>query len=242
MSSLRLALRRLLHAPGFSIVAIITLALGLGANTAIFSLVDGVLLRPLSFPQPQQLVTVETSIPEFAQKFPAFPVNARSYDVWRSQSKLLAAITILQPNAWVLSGSGQPRRVSGVTASAGLFQTLGIAPRLGRGFLASEDAPGKNHVVVISDAFWRAQFHADPNVIGQSVDLDGHPNLIVGVLPASAHLPHGAELGPFFSAGAGDQAIDVVQPLGRDTSHAPPVGQFNFLAIARMKPGVSATQ
>lgn len=244
MRALRLALRRLAQAPGFAIIAIFTLALGIGANTAIFSLVDGVLLRPLTFPHPEQLVALEQSIPEFAQKFPAFPVNARSFFVWRRDSKLLAGISILQPNNWVLSsnGSGSPTRISGAMVSAGIFRTLGVTPLLGRGFLPEEDLPGKNYVVMLSNEFWRSQFHSDPSVIGRIVDLDGHPNQIVGVLPESLHFPHGAELGQFFAPSGGDAPMQVFQPLGTDVSQGRNVGNFNYLAIVRMKPGVNAAQ
>jgi len=234
----------LAQAPGFSTIAILTLALGIGANTAIFSLVDGVLLRPLTFPHPEQLVALEQSIPEFAQKYPAFPVNARSYFVWRRDSKLAAGISILQPASWVLStnGSGSPQRISGATVSAGIFRTLGIAPQLGRGFLPEEDLPGKNHEVMLSHAFWRNQFHADPSVVGRTVDLNGHPYQIVGVLPSSLRFPHGSELGQFFAPGSGDEPMQVFQPLGTDVSQGQNVGNFNYLAIVRMKPGVRAAQ
>src|SRR6185312_15724492 len=139
-------------------------AIGIGATTAIFSLVDNVLLRPLAFAQPGELVVLHQSIPQFAQKYPFFPVNGRAFDTWRKSSKLLAGIALLQPNSWVLTGSGEPRRVSGAIVTSGMFPLLGVRPRLGRDFTAADDQPGHNHIVLLTDAYWRSQFHADPSV------------------------------------------------------------------------------
>lgn len=231
-----LVLRRLAHAPGFALVAVLSLALGIGATTAIFSIVDGVLLRPLAYPQPQQLVALYQSIPEFAQKYPVFPVNAASYNVWRRDSKLLSGIALFQPNDWVLSGAGRPVQVSGGIITASMFQVLGVEPRLGRGFLASEDQPGANHVVILTDGFWRSQFHADPQVIGRTIDLDGKPNQIVGVMPPGLEFPQGSEMGPFFGA-TGERAMQLFQPAGINFATARNIGNFNYFAVARLRPG-----
>lgn len=243
MHDLRLAFRRLAHERAFALVAILTLAVGIGANTAIFSIVDGVLLRPLDFAQPQQLVAIDQSVPQFVSKYPYFPVNARSYQQWQQNSKLLTNIALLQPSSWVLTMSGsEPLQVYGASISATMFPTLGVTPQLGRNFTAAEDQPGKNHEIILGHAFWRSEFHADPGVIGRTIDLDGSPNVIVGVMPASLRFPHGAELGSFFGAQATGHPVQVFQPLGINFANAPTVGNFNYFGVARMKPGVTASE
>ncbi|MGH9466439.1 MAG: ADOP family duplicated permease [Terriglobales bacterium] len=240
MHELRLAFRRLAHQRGFALVAILTLAVGIGANTAIFSLVDSVLLRPLAFVHPQQLVVLDQSIPQFVNKYPYVPTDADSYHQWQLHSKLISAIGLLQPEDWVLSGAGQPRQVYGAEISATLFPMLGVEPSLGRNFTAAEDQPGANHEILLSAAFWRTEFHSNPAVIGTTVDLNGSPNTIVGVLPASLAMPHGSELGPFL--GAVDHPMQIFRPAGINFAQAPSWGNFNNFVVARLKPGVSVGQ
>lgn len=243
MHDLRLALRRLTHERAFALVAILTLAVGIGANTAIFSIVDGVLLRPLDFPQPRQLVALFASIPQFASKFPYFPVNAGAYHQWRQQSKLLSNIAIMQSDSWVLTAPGsEPREVYGATVTASMFPTLGVAPRLGRNFTAAEDQPGRNNAIIISDAFWRSEFHADPAVIGRTVDLNGSPNVIVGVMPAALRFPNPTTLAPAFGSEQLEQPMQIFRPAGIDFTTARSVGNFNYFSIARLKPGVTPAQ
>lgn len=242
MRDFRLAFRRLAHQSGFALVAILTLAVGIGANTAIFSLVDGVLLRPLAFPQPEQLVSLDESIPQFVGKYPFFPVNAASFHAWEQQSKLLAGAAILQPNTWVMTGNGEPQQVHGAIISAGMFKVLGVPPRLGRDFLASEDVHNQNHVVILSDAFWQSQFHADPGILGRTIDLDGTACQIVGVMPPNFPFPYGEELGTFFGSGLSGGPMQIFRPAGVDFASAPVVGNFNYLTFARLKPGVTAAQ
>ena len=242
MRDFRLAFRRLVHQKGFALVAIMTLAVGIGANTAIFSLVDGVLLRPLAYPQPEQLVSLDESIPQFVGKYPFFPVNASSFHAWEQQSKLLSGIAIMQPSTWVMTGNGEPRQVNGATISAGMFKVLGVPPRLGRDFLASEDLHNQNHVVILSDAYWRSQFHADPGILGRTIDLDGTACQIVGVMPPDFPFPYGEELGSFFGSGLNGGPMQIFRPAGVDFATAQVVGNFNYLSFARLKPGVTATQ
>ncbi|HXR98059.1 MAG TPA: ABC transporter permease [Terriglobales bacterium] len=243
MQVLRHALRRLVHDPGFALVAVLTLALGIGATTAMFSLVDGVLLRPLNFPHPEQLVSLDQSIPQFTGKYPFFPVNAASFAAWRRDSKLLANIGLVEPNDWVLTQPGaRPREVYGALVSASLFPTLGVAPLLGRTPTASEDQPNQNHVVLLSYPFWKSEFHADPSVLGRVISLNGTPHQIIGVLPASLHFPHGSELGTFYGGTGGDHPAQIFKPLGLDLANANAIGQFNYFAVARIRPGVQPQQ
>lgn len=236
-----MVLRRLLGAPGFVAIAILTLAIGIGANTAIFSIVDGVLLRPLSFPQPQRLILLTQSIPQFAQKYPEFPVNARFFRAWQQLSKTLDSLALMQPDNWVLTGAGQPQQVSGADITAGMFSTLGVRPSLGRDFNANDDRPGKTHVIILSYGYWRSQFHGDPGVVGRIIDLDGAPNQIVGVMPASLQYPNTISLLSFFGGNA-VKPILLFRPLGIDYAKAQPLGNFNYVCFARMKPGVTPEQ
>lgn len=241
LRDLRLALRQLAHAPGFAAVAILTLAIGIGANVAIFSVINGALLEPLSYPQPQQLISVHQSIPQFAQKYPYFPANARSYYVWRQQAQRLAAIAIFQPQTYDLTGAGEPRQVSGDDISADMFQVLEVRPLLGRAFTARDDTPNNNNVVILSNGFWQSQFQGSASVLGKTVDLDGHADQIIGVMPATFQFPYGEELGPMIG-GPGGKPPEVFHPLGLNYATAGQLGEFNYGCLARLRPGVSVAQ
>ncbi len=242
--SLRQCLRRLRQQPFFSLLAVLTLALGLGANVAIFSIVNGALLHPLSFPAPDRLITLNESIPQFAAKYPYFPVNAASYYVLAQRSHTLARLALASAESWVLTAPGEtPTEVHGAGVTASMFSTLGVKPELGSDFTAAEDQPGKNDVVILTDAFWRAQFHTDPGVIGRTADLNGLPVVIVGVMPPSLHFPDpGALDGSFF--GKNPEGLSLFRPLGLNYARAADeaVGDYNYLCIARMRPGVTLTQ
>lgn len=179
-SDLRYAFRQLTKNPGFAAVAILTLALGIGACTAIFSVVDGVLLRPLDYPHSEQIVAIrETDIP----KFPEFSVSPPNYLDWEKQTKswqYLAAYAGAQIN---LTGEGEPQRLVGVKATAHYFDVYRIQPVLGRWFVPEEDADGKNHVVVLSYPFWQRVFGGERKIIGRSIQLDGQPYIVIGVAP-----------------------------------------------------------
>jgi putative ABC transport system permease protein len=181
LNDFRYALRQLIKAPSFTIVAILTLALGIGACTAIFSVVNTVLLRPLDYPNPDRLVIIrETQLP----KFPEFSVAPPNYIDWEKQAKsyeYLAATTSASLN---LTGEGEPQRLIGVKATAHYFDVYGVKPLLGRFFLPDEDAVGKNHVVVLSYGFWQRLFGGARDVVGRSVQLNGEPYQIVGVAPS----------------------------------------------------------
>jgi putative ABC transport system permease protein len=180
LNDFRYALRQLIKAPSFTIVAILTLALGIGACTAIFSVVNTVLLRPLDYPGPDRLVIIrETQLP----KFPEFSVSPPNFIDWQKQAnsyEYLAATTSAGLN---LTGEGEPQRLIGVKATAHYFDVYGVKPLLGRFFLPEEDAVGKNHVVVLSYGFWQRVFGGARDVVGRSVQLNGEPYQIVGVAP-----------------------------------------------------------
>ncbi|HET9784969.1 MAG TPA: ABC transporter permease, partial [Terriglobales bacterium] len=225
---------------GFALIAIATLAIGLGACTAVFTLADSILLRPLTYPQPSQLISIHESIPEFAQQYPVIPVNAASFAAWRARSQTLESLALIEPDTFDLTGAGETQQVVVDSVSASLLHVLRIAPRLGRDFTAAEDQPQKNHVVILSDGFWRSRFHADPGVLGRTLDLNGQPNEIIGVLPAGFRFPQGEEFGPMV-AGNASGPMQMLRPIGLDLVH-PEMGSWNYGVFARLRPGVTAAQ
>ena len=176
---LRYAARTLRRTPTFTLIAVLTLALGIGANTAIFSAVYGVLLRSLPYAHPESLVSVwdgGRSLAEFTRV--------------RDQNRTLERVaSYMDRIGFSLSGSGEPARLVGAAASADLFSVLGVSPALGRGFSQGEDLPGNGAVVVLSDALWRSRFGADPTILGRRLDLDGIPRTVIGVMPPGFWFP-----------------------------------------------------
>src|SRR5271157_4753538 len=191
----RFGLRMLRKSPVFTAVAVLTLALGIGANTAIFSKVNSVLLRPHAYRQPQQLYLVREIIPELSQTYPTLPANLPNFRVWQRECHSFDDVAIVEPWNMTLTGYGEAEQISGGRASSNLFDVLGIVPEQGRTFLPEEDAPGKDQVVVLTDSFWRGRFHADPAMVGRSITLDGQPFQVVGILPASFRFPRATQLG-----------------------------------------------
>ena len=239
LSDCRYALRQFRKNPGFTAVAVLTLALGIGATTAIFSMVNSVLLRPLAYRQPQQLYLVREIIPELSQTYPTLPANLPNSRVWQHECHSFDDVAIVEPWNMTLTGYGEAEQISGGRASANLFDVLGIVPELGRTFLPQEDAPGKDQVVVLTDSFWRGRFHADPAMVGRSITLDGQPFQVVGILPASFRFPRAAQLGALVEFAS---RADYFKPLGLDPEQFSPLGEFDFAAIARLRPGTSVGQ
>src|SRR5262245_1969839 len=168
----------LLKNPGFTLVAVLALALGIGANTAIFSVVNTVLLRPLPYYDPQRLVWVAEVMRHGDEIY-----GAADYLHWREQSKTFDHLVSFAPGSIYLMGRGQPATVASIRATANLFPALGVAPQLGRAFTTEEDRPGAEPVVILSHAFWQRRFGGDPAVIGQSLTLDGRSRQVIGVMP-----------------------------------------------------------
>lgn len=183
---LRFGLRMLLKSPAFTIVAILTLALGIGANTAIFSIVYSVLLRPLNFSDPDRLVYVWDSNPSIG--YPRFSSSAPNYLDWRAQSQSFEQLSAVASWSYNLTGEGTPERVGAVRASASLFPMLGVNAQLGRTFLEEEDRPGGDRVVLLSHGFWQRRYGQDRGIIGRTLELNGESYTVVGVLPASFQL------------------------------------------------------
>ncbi len=189
---LRLAGRRLARSPGFTLPAIVTLALAIGATTAVFSLVHAALLRPLPFPEPERLTVLWENQP--AQLKDREKVSAVNFQDWRRESRSFSALAAWTPWGVALTGAGEPEELSTVRASSGLFDVLGVAPALGRGFLPEEETPGRHRVAVLSHGTWLRRFGGDPAAVGRSVSLDGEPYQIIGVMPAGFRFPDEGEV------------------------------------------------
>jgi putative ABC transport system permease protein len=187
LHDIRFAIRSFAKSPGFTAVAVLALALGIGANAALFSVINAVLLRPLPYRQPQQLVRIfETFLPSGWGT-----VSLPNYQDWRQQNHVFEHLEAFSPGSMNLQGDANPERIPSVAATAGLFEMLGAQPMLGRTFLSDEDQPGKPDVAVISERLWKRRFAGDPNLLGSNIYLDGKPTTVVGIMPASFEFPPG---------------------------------------------------
>jgi predicted permease len=177
----RYAMRMLRKSPGFAVIAIITLALGIGANTAMFSVVDGVLLNPLPYPHPNQLIEVAEHDPPFNESSISYP----NFLDWVRDNHTFQSLAAYRPNSFNLTGAGQPERVKATQVSASFFPLLGVKPAIGRNFTATEDKRGAAPVVMLSEGLWKTKFGSSPDILGKAITLDGAAYTIVGVVPAN---------------------------------------------------------
>jgi putative ABC transport system permease protein len=229
VQDLRYALRQLRKSPGFTAVAVITLALGIGANTAIFSVVDAVVLRPLGFTDPDQLVLVKELIPKASPD--PIPVSAPDVIQLQHSRDIFRGVAAFVGVGFELSGRTKPERVIGERVNANLFSLLGIAPLLGRTFTTEEDQPGRR-VAMLSYALWQRQFGSNGNIIGQTVSLNRQPYIIIGVLPKTCEFPL-----PGMMQG---NAADVFVPMAFTKDELTDIGDnFNFSVLARLDRGIS---
>ncbi len=222
LQDIRYALRQLLKSPAFTIVVVLTIALGIGANTAIFSVVNAVLLRPLPYKDSDQLVTILHNGND--------PVAPANYLDWRNQNHVFDAMSIAE--AWTpnLSGTAHSEAVNGLRVSTNLFPMLGVQPLLGRFFLADADVQGKDHEIILGYRLWQRAFGGDPSVVGKSITLQGEPYTVVGVMPGSFRFA------PFWATNA-----EVYAPLALGDRAAS--RESNSLRVfARLKPGVSVDE
>ena len=194
IQDIRYAFRMLARTPGFTAIAVLALALGIGVNTVIFSVVNAVVLRPLPYPQPGQLVTVFHSYPKL--NLPRASVSPYGYLYYHdhlSSFESLAAFTDFR-TPQNLTGKGDPERVNTIMVSAHFFRALGVSPRLGRTFLPEEDQPGKNREVVLSYGLWKQRYGSDNGILGKSIGLDGQNYEVIGVMPEGFQMPSEASL------------------------------------------------
>jgi putative ABC transport system permease protein len=228
LQDLRYAVRQLRKSLGFTAVAVITLALGIGANTSIFSVVNGALLRPLPFKDPDRLVRVWHVPP--AKSFPGmtkFAVSAANYLDWERQNHVFEGMAIYSFHGFTLTGSDKPEQVDACAATAGFFSTLGVQPMLGRVFLPEEDQPGHADVVVLSHRFWQEHFGSNPGIVGHDIKMDGRSILVAGVMPAGFQFPEFAQMWT---------------PMAWTDQEKAVRGEHHSVVVARLKPGVDLKQ
>jgi predicted permease len=221
---LRHSLRMLRRSPGFAVVAILVLALGIGANTAIYSVIHGVLLRPLPYPDSARLVLVSR---HFAKSsFPTGNLCIADYLDWKTGNHAFEDPTLLSRRSFDLTGNGSPEEVAGAIVTTGFFSTFRVQPILGRTFRSGEDGSSTQPLAVLSEELWRRRFGANPEVIGQAIALDGKPTTVIGVVPGAFHFP------------------SPQSELWTNLHYEPPTrrGPFFYRGIGRLKPGVSFEQ
>jgi putative ABC transport system permease protein len=215
----------LMKKPGFTLIAALTLALGIGANTAIFSVINAVLLRPLPYATPDGLMMVWESFPSSREN----RVMPSNYADWRAQNQVFTEMAAWTGQTFNLSGSAGPEKLEGLKATANLFPLLGVEPVLGRVFRPEEDQPGAGEVVVISYGLWRRRFGGSPDAVGSRVRLDGTDYTIIGVMPQTFYFP--------------ERQHSVWIPLALNPEQISARVSAHFLSVtARCKPGVAAAQ
>ena len=229
MQDLRFGVRMIAKSPGFAAVAILTLALGIGANTALFSVVNGVLLNPLPYPEPEQLVELRESKPNFATGSISYP----NFMDWQKDNRTFASMAIVRGNgSFILTGLGEAEQVDGVFVSSGFFEQLGVNPVLGRAFAPGEDRIGAAPTVMITGGFWKRKFGSAQDVLGKSLTLDGRDYTIIGIIPATFDL-----LGSL-------RTREVYVPIGQWSNPLlmNRAAGLGIGGIGRLKPGVTVQQ
>jgi putative ABC transport system permease protein len=225
---IRYAARQLRKAPGFAAVAVVTLALGIGANTAIFSVVNGVLLRPLAFKDADRLVRLWHVPPQKSfPGIPTFSVSPANYLDWQSQNHVFEQMAVMGYYGFTMTGGDKPEQVDASSVSAGFFSTLGVQPMIGRVPTPDEDKPGRSNVVVLSHRFWQDHFGSNRNIVGQNITLDGTSYLVSGVMPPSFRFPDFAQMWTPMAWTDQDKIIR---------------GNHNYMVVARLRPGVDVKQ
>ncbi len=233
VQDLRYAFRGVRRNPGFAAVAILSLAIGIGANTAIFSLVNAVLLQPLAYKEPQRLFAVRELVPHLFGRT-AIPVNPMHAREWARQCPSVEDLALMRASRADVAGGGEPASFPGADVPHNLFTLFGVEPILGRTFFPEEEREGHNRVVILSESLWRSRFNSDPLLVGKPILIDGQNHHVVGIVPAWFRLPY---------AGATNVRFEVFRPLvlsRREQSRL--MGNFNYAAVVRLKRGVSAGQ
>ena len=226
LQDLRYAARTLARTPGFTAVAIATLALGIGATTAIWSVVDAVLLRPLPFPAPERLAAVWMSGGSGGERYPMSEADLRD---WRARNRAFAQVSAYVETRLALTGEGEPELLSSAYVTSNFFATLGVRPFLGRGPLPEDDRPAAAAAVVLSHGLWQRRFGADPRVVGRTIALDGRQRTVLGVMPAGLAFPPG-----------GDGPVELWTVLKDEPPRRR--GPYFLNGVARLAPGVTLDQ
>ncbi|HKN60240.1 MAG TPA: ABC transporter permease, partial [Candidatus Acidoferrales bacterium] len=235
----RHAFRALRKERSFALTAIVILALGIGAQAAVFSLVNGILLRPLGYRDPGRLYAIQEVVPQLSNTYPVLPVNGRHYFEWTRHCRSCESIALINTDdaGLNLAGTGEPERISDEKVTANYFSVLGIGTQIGRTFEPENGQAGRDNVVVLSDSLWRRKFGADPSVIGRSITLNDAPMTVIGVLPAWFRAPAWQSLGIPMR-----ERVDIFRPWVIKESDWDAMGDFDFGAVVRLRPGASASQ
>jgi predicted permease len=231
LQDVRYAFRTLRKSPGFALVTVLTLALSIGANSAIFSVIDGVLLRPLPYPRADRIVRISFR----SHTFPKFALNPLDLRDIRSRNRSFGAIAGITRTDRQLSGAGRPERLSSFSVTAGYFRVLGVSPRLGREFTTDDELPARGKQVILSDRVWRTRFAADPAIVGRTIMLDAEPFAVAGVMPPVAHP------GNYYHSLADGDTVDVWTPFTYD-NRSGGRGSHYMEAFARLKGDVTIAQ
>ncbi len=222
---LRFALRQFRKSPGFAMTAVLTLALGIGANTAIFSVVKAVLLAPLPYNDPSRIVAVWTTNP--AKGGEPMPSTAADFAIWKQRSNSFEDLAPSYDDEKTLTGQGAPQFLIGYGVSASYLNVLGVQPQIGRLYTGQEDKPGGPRVALLSDHLWRTTFHADPTIIGKAITLDGTPHIVLGVMPPEFNYP---------------PSVEVWTPAAMSASAFDDFNHTYIRILGRLKPGVTLEQ
>ncbi|HYV04814.1 MAG TPA: ABC transporter permease, partial [Blastocatellia bacterium] len=227
---LRYGLRVLLQKPGFTAVAVLTLALGIGANTAIFTVVNSVLLRPLPYQDPDRLALVKESLPKLGWNM--MSASAAEFLDYQNGNEVFSDIAGFTDQDLTLTGNGDPLRIQAARVSASLFRVLGVQPLRGRAFSQEEDQVGNNNVIILSHTLWQSHFGSDPEVLNRVVRLDDKPFSVIGVMPPGFQFP--------FTGGTFARPPELWVPLAlTDQEKTIRASDFQYGVIGRLKPGVS---
>ena len=229
LQDVRFAFRQMAKRPGFTAVVVLTMALGIGANAAIFSVLDAILLRPLPYSHPEQLIKVWSRFTGIGMPNDQNWVSAPEFRDFKQLNHSFSDLAAINSGSFNLGVKGSPQRVAGASVSPSLFPMLGVQPILGRTFLEEEAQPGHDHEVVLSYGLWRRVFAGNPNVIGSTIDIDGVPMTVVGIVPAGFAYPDEAEIwGPLAFSPA---------DLSENSR-----GNHGLEVLGRLKPGLSLAQ
>ncbi len=226
LKDLRYGIRMLIRSPGFTTVAVLALALGIGANSAIFSVVNAVLLRPLPYEAPERLVSLSEREPQLEGMSISYP----NFLDWREQNRVFEQIAVYRRQSCNLTGGSEPERLIGGQVSADLFPALRAKQALGRTFLHEEDKPGGNLVVILSHGLWQRRFGSDPKILGQTLTLNGKSYSVIGIMPVNFAFP---------------SRVELWTPVGQESGQPSWAARSNhpgLYGIARLKAGVTLEQ
>ena len=240
LQDVRFAFRMLRKNPGFTAIAVLTLALGIGASAAVFSLVNAVLLKPLPYPHSERIVFPWRQPPPGTNfGYGDIPWSRIGFNLFSHEAKAFEAVGAFQSDSFNLTGAGDPERLDGLRASSGFFPALGVSPILGRTYSPEEDQPGRAHTVVLGYQIWRDKFGADPAILGRSLSLNGETYQVIGVMPPSFVFPRAEEMPGSFTFA---RQVQIWVPLALDPGPPVPAEDDELAVVARLRPGATLAQ